>query len=79
MSSDEFQKLSLQTGSQNSTSPKGSPGAAGASQTRNPAQNLALGSLNAARGKPASSSNMPAGEPLVSDPAILARIAMVCN
>lgn len=69
MSSEEFQKLTIKTSS-TSTPPASTP-----AQVPNPAQNLALGSLNAARGRPSQQAMAPPAT--VDDPAVLARIAMV--
>lgn len=74
VNSEAFRKLSIQTGSPGATAST-SPNKSTSTTSTNPAQNLALGSLNAARGKPAASSAMPAAGTV--DPAVLARISMV--
>lgn len=69
MSADNLAKLSL------GASPATKVPSPGSGQIPNPAQNLALGSLNAARGKPPPLA-APSSDSM--DPAVLARISMVC-
>lgn len=78
MNSDDLRKLSL-SDSPEASKNKVKISSPPATSMVNPAQNLALGSLNAARGKPPSlAADGNATAPIVEDPAILARIAMVC-
>lgn len=77
MSSNDLDNLSLSDSSEVAKS-KVKTSSPVATSILNPAQNLALGSLNAARGKPPSlTADGNATAPIVEDPAVLARIAMV--